>query len=261
MPGSKDPVEQPGLTPEISANLTQPHQEDLGRKMTYKSRHELMVVQGSVTPELVEKFLLEQNRQYPDGPADWCDVLNRYPTEWKDRDEQMLTVSRNWPQAVFSLDVQGEDELEITREYYGNGMSYTVQAEIPPFDPARLGRQAQEDHQEDQPEDHQEDQPEDQWDPSTSICPGLRAQDLLNEALWDLEEANAEYPKDEQLDQLAPSLRSLVMQEIRLSNLQPCRREFQEMADMGHNVIAKLPIHEKNALQEAMRAPAGMAGG
>ena len=229
--------------------------------MSHKTRHELFCVQGNVETSDITRFLEERNGRYRDVDTGWHEVINRYPVDWKDRDEHLKAVSQNWPQAVFALNLQGEDGLDVTREYHHNGRSYTVELEMPPFDPGWLDGQAPATTAAAAAAAAAAPAPaqEDRWDPDASIYPGMRAQHLLNEALWDLNEgAGGNYPDGEELDGLAPSIRELVMREIRLSNLQPCRHDYDGLADMSHDVIAKLPEVELTALKDVINSPVGV---
>ena len=108
--------------------------------MSYRTSHQLICVQGDVEEQEIVRFVQEEYGPYPGHPSpDWHDVLNRHPTEWRERDRHLREISRNWPHAVFALDLQGEDEVEISREYHRNGASYARHWEAPGFDPSRLG--------------------------------------------------------------------------------------------------------------------------
>ena len=106
--------------------------------MSYKSKYQLTTIIGHVTTEEVGKAL-EEKYGKPEYPADWYDVLNSYQIDWDRYDEQMLEVSKKWPGVVFALDIIGEDQFEVTREYYQNGMTYQATPQpMPEFDPAQL---------------------------------------------------------------------------------------------------------------------------
>ena len=106
--------------------------------MSYKSEYQLTTIRGDVTNEEVGKAL-EEKYGKPEYPADWYDVLNSYQIDWDRYDEQMLEISKKWPDAVFALDIVGEDQFEVTREYYQNGMTYQATPQpMPEFDPAQL---------------------------------------------------------------------------------------------------------------------------
>ena len=210
--------------------------------MSYTCRHQLTIITGDPTEEDVAGALEERHGKRSEGNFDWYDVLNRYAVDWKDREEAMLEVSLRWPQAVFVLDVQGEDQTQSVREFYRNGRTYTAEPVVPEFDPSLLdaGRGNREER-------------EDRWVPDASIYAGLRARNVLDEALWDLNEGGGNYPEEDEIDRLAPSLRTLVMREIRHSELLPCRHAQSELADMGHDVVRKLPEHEREALRARMK--------
>ena len=107
--------------------------------MSYKCRHELSVIDSDVTLEDVVRELRERNGGEPQWNVDWYDVLNGYPINWEGQEEEMLEISRKWPEAVFALDILGEDQMRATREFYQNGRTYEVEPEaLPQFDPSRL---------------------------------------------------------------------------------------------------------------------------
>ena len=97
------------------------------------------------------------------------------------------------------------------------------------------------------------------FNPEESVFPELIAQEALNEALAHLmDEASedlpqGEYPGDDELDRIAPSLKGLVTREIREQKLDPCRHVFSQVTDLAHDVVQALPDHERQALLETMR--------
>ena len=106
--------------------------------MSYKSRHQLIVIEGNLNAEDISREL-EAEYGKPDHPAEWYDILNRYPINWEGYEEQMLEISAKLPEAVLALDIMGEDDFEITREYYQNGRAYQVtRPPMPKFDPWQL---------------------------------------------------------------------------------------------------------------------------
>ena len=219
--------------------------------MSYICQNEIHCTLGGVGARKIAEFLEAQHGPYPDGDASWKEVINRRRTDWKDRDGHLREISLNWPDAVFALDVLGEDGLDVSREYHRNGQCYTVWAKIPEFNPAMLG-----------PDEPGESQPgesqtgEDRWDPAESIYQGLRAQNLLNEALWDLNDGVGNcYPDDEGVDRLAPSLKDTVMKVIRMSNTTSCPDGYHDLANLAHDVVTNLPESEQNALREAISGP------
>ena len=211
--------------------------------MSYKTKHQLYCVQGGVSEEEIADFLERTQGRYPGGDCGWEDVINGCRTDWEGRDADLRAVSQNWPQAVFALDTQGEDETGTSREYHWNGEVRLVHSSIPEFSPAMFQKSGDE-------------APEDQWEPGESIYPGLRARNLLDEALWNLNEGvGNNYPDDEDSDRLAPSLKAAVMKIIRTSSTQPCRHGYEDLADMSHDVMAGLPAAERIALREAINTP------
>ena len=106
--------------------------------MSYKCRYQLTIIQGNLDTQEVGQAL-EAEFGKPDYPADWYDVLNRYPVDWEKHEGQLLEISTKWPEAVLALDITGEDDFEVTREYYQNCRMYqATQPPMPRFDPRQL---------------------------------------------------------------------------------------------------------------------------
>ncbi len=59
---------------------------------------------------------------------------------WYSHEDDMLEVSKQFPNVLFCLHGQGDDSEDIWDEYFLNGKSQYCRAEItiPPFDPAKL---------------------------------------------------------------------------------------------------------------------------
>ena len=101
-----------------------------------------------------------------------------------------------------------------------------------------------------------------QFNPNEPVFPALTAQEALNEALAHLMDRatefpspQGEYPLDEEIDRLAPSLKGLVTKEIREQQLTPCNHAFGQLADLAHDIVAGLPQEETQALIDSMKAP------
>lgn len=102
-------------------------------------------------------------------------------------------------------------------------------------------------------------EPEIEFDPREPVFPTMTAQEALNEALEHLmgeatgEGPQGDYPADDELDAIAPSLKGLVMREIREQQLAPCNHAFSQLADLGYDIAHGLPEQELNALLERMK--------
>ena len=62
------------------------------------------------------------------------------PVNWFCHDDDMLEISRRFPQVLFSLHGEGESNGDIWESHYLGGKTYTQPAiiTIPPFNPALL---------------------------------------------------------------------------------------------------------------------------
>lgn len=61
-------------------------------------------------------------------------------SKWAEHDEDMIRLSRNFPQVLFVLDGAGEEDGDLWRTYYLSGLLQYAPAQItyPPFDPREL---------------------------------------------------------------------------------------------------------------------------
>lgn len=69
--------------------------------------------------------------------------LNCHDTvTWYDYEEDMLDISKQFPDVLFCLHGEGEESGDIWDHYFLNGKAQYCKAEIniPPFDPNRLGQ-------------------------------------------------------------------------------------------------------------------------
>ena len=215
--------------------------------MSYKTRHELICCQGNIGTQEIMEFLKEQHGPYP-GDETWYDVMNRHPTGWNQRDQHLREISRNWPHAVFALDLQGEDQLETMREYHQNGASYTAHPEMPRFDHLKLRGQNGE-----LPDDDYGNEPQAQWHPQTSILRDTSVQSVLNQVLWAMNHYRGPCPNDEELDQLAPSLKDLIMKRVWERETPACGHLREEVGELARETIQQLPPEEIRSLRNFMR--------
>lgn len=60
--------------------------------------------------------------------------------KWYHHKEEMLEISKKYPEFVFILDGEGEDSADVWREFYRNGESYRweLQYNLPQFDETLL---------------------------------------------------------------------------------------------------------------------------
>ena len=209
--------------------------------MSYKSSHALHCWQGDIGAEEITGFLEGEFGEYPGGDATWYDVLNRYRTDWKDRDEHMRALSLNWPWAVFALDIQGEDEPEVIREYHLGGGSYQTHPRMPDFDPDQLRRPDGE------PVDlDYGDEPMPAWHPRGSILRDNGLQSIWNLAAWNL--AGDASLSHEELDGLAPSLKKTIMALVWERETPACRHIRDEVETIARESVLLLPEEEAGSI-------------
>ena len=69
-------------------------------------------------------------------------ILNGRPDPWHHRQQDLGKLSRDYPQTLFTLEVQGPSVGDLGREYYQDGLVHAVRAEppaFPAFNEAELG--------------------------------------------------------------------------------------------------------------------------
>ena len=61
-------------------------------------------------------------------------------TSWYNHEQNMAEASRNWPSLLFTLDGQGEEDDDIWRKYFRNGLVQEARAVVtyPAFNPELL---------------------------------------------------------------------------------------------------------------------------
>ena len=105
-----------------------------------------------------------------------------------------------------------------------------------------------------------------EFNPREPLFPTMTAQETLNEVLTHLmDEATGgepwrEHPDEEVVNQLAPSLKGLVMREILEKRLEPCNHAYIDMSELAHGIVALLPPDEAAALMARMKDHAASAG-
>ena len=60
------------------------------------------------------------------------------PVKWYDEEEDMLTLSREFPTVHFCMHGDGDSSDDLWDCHYDGGKMQTCMAEIPPFDPNKL---------------------------------------------------------------------------------------------------------------------------
>ena len=114
--------------------------------MSYRSAHQLIIVSQPGSPEdgpsdeEVRDLLREMDPTR--SQSEWEHRLNNDRTDWPERQMQMARVSLNWPRALFIIDIQGEEDTDLSREYHRNGLVQAVLGErvYPDFNPSELVR-------------------------------------------------------------------------------------------------------------------------
>ena len=66
------------------------------------------------------------------------EVLGYDSVKWYSYHEDMQAVSREFPFALFILDIAGEEPGDLRRAFFVNGQFYEAEAQLPEFDMARL---------------------------------------------------------------------------------------------------------------------------
>ena len=92
------------------------------------------------------------------------------------------------------------------------------------------------------------------FDPNRSIYPEVNAAGLVNFLLENVmgDHQHGEYPHGDELDDLAPSLKGLIMGKIEASTLTMCKHAEFDLNDMACDIKKLLPPEELAALQDAM---------
>ena len=88
--------------------------------MGYYTDHELTAEPNIMDEEFAELF--HRTTQY------WLDNLN--DIKWCNHDEDMIEISKLYPDVLFTLDGNGEDVGDIWRTYYKNGKMQETKANI-----------------------------------------------------------------------------------------------------------------------------------
>ena len=217
--------------------------------MSTMNNHQLTCPQGGVTQEEIIRLLEETQGAYGEV-CSWEEVLNGHPATWAGHDSHLREVSRNWPSAVFALDIQGDNGLDVLREYHHNGASYRVRLQTPPFDASRL-RLENGEHLDDNPWNEA---PE-PWHHAGSVLRGANTQSILNGVVWKLTEQDSSscYLEDEDVDALAPNLKGIIMERIHALESPVCCHVRSEIELVERQALGLLPPDERQAIRKACR--------
>lgn len=74
------------------------------------------------------------------GYSEFNDDLNAYSIKWYDHNKDMLAISKEFPDVVFKLHGEGEEQPDLWDKYYKNGKMQECVAVIvyPPYDESKL---------------------------------------------------------------------------------------------------------------------------
>ena len=99
--------------------------------MSVYKKHELTIVSGN---DYKTNYASEICKE-----SDYDNCFDESIT-WRDRIDNMLTVSEKFPDVLFKLVIRGEDIYDISCEYYKNGSRQCSQAIIifEDYDPSKI---------------------------------------------------------------------------------------------------------------------------
>ena len=108
--------------------------------MGYYTNFSLHVASENATPDLLEQIDHEVRKmnvfQYCKcGREEWSAY-----TKWYDFDQDMLLLSKRFPNILFYLHGEGDNEEDLWDAYYQNGKVQNCHAEIiyPPYDESKM---------------------------------------------------------------------------------------------------------------------------
>jgi hypothetical protein len=112
-----------------------------GENMGYYTRFSLAVydknqeVDDSIFPEFNNKNLYDNDLSIQNLIDDVADSM-----KWYDHEDDMLEISKLYPDLVFVLDGDGEEAGDVWREFYQDGKTYRweLEAKRPSFDKKKL---------------------------------------------------------------------------------------------------------------------------
>lgn len=86
-------------------------------------------------PEFNEKNMYDGDLSVQELISGYSDSM-----KWYDYEEDMIEISKKFPNLIFILDGNGEESGDIWRKFYMNGKTYSWQLiiEKPNFDPEKL---------------------------------------------------------------------------------------------------------------------------
>lgn len=120
--------------------------------MGYYTRYDMSVYEGSYNPYEIVKFMSEKNKECGAYYAFNHDLRNTFDgisvlplegddeCEWDGHEKEMCDLSKVFPDVVFKLHGEGEENGDIWDKYFMNGkMQYCpAQISLPPFDKTKL---------------------------------------------------------------------------------------------------------------------------
>ena len=91
------------------------------------------------------------------------------------------------------------------------------------------------------------------FDPNAPIYNVANAQEVLNTVMEHLMgDHDGNYPRDQEIDELAPSLKESVMQAIHANQPTPCNHVFADIEDLAHQAQDLIPTDELQAIRKSM---------
>ena len=121
--------------------------------MGYYTKFSLSVEEGSCNARDVAKYMLKEiadkEKFYPfedcledifEEISEGADLEFNGNGSWRKHEEEMVELSERYPNVVFKLHCEGEEQGDVWDKYFLNGFMQTRRAkvEIPPFDREEL---------------------------------------------------------------------------------------------------------------------------
>lgn len=106
--------------------------------MGYYTNYSLTVESKDIKPELLDQIdheIRKMNELESWGGGTWSAY-----TKWYDFDQDMLLLSKKFPNILFCLHGEGDNEEDLWDAYYQNGKVQNCHAEIiyPPYDESKM---------------------------------------------------------------------------------------------------------------------------
>jgi len=104
--------------------------------MGYYTRYDLDVVSDQSDPVELERFLKDRNSGKTFGSYDLpLDLSDSESMKWYDWQEDMVALSKEYPNVLLTLSGEGEESGDIWKAYFMNGEAQHVAAKIVFSDP------------------------------------------------------------------------------------------------------------------------------